>query len=110
MADVLRGEGWDATLTGDGPDSGVDVFATKSDRRIAVQVKMYGGTSRGVNRATVMELKGVADYFECTGAILVTNGMVLEDAQAAADKLGIEIRFISGGGETREPRDVDSPS
>lgn len=76
-------------------DYGVDVFAKRGDERIAVQAKMYGHTARRINRQTVMELHGAKDYFDCTKAILATDGQLLPDAQQVADKLGIEVLHIA---------------
>lgn len=70
-------------------DYGVDVFAENADERLAVQVKMYGHTSRRVNRQMVMELHGAKDYFDCDKAVLVTDGEFLPDAIEVAEKLGI---------------------
>ncbi len=78
-------------LTG---DYGIDVFAEKGDEKIGVQAKMYGGTTRKVNRQTMMELYGAAAYFDCTKAVLATDGEVLADAGEVAKKLGIEVLFI----------------
>lgn len=72
-------------------DWGIDLIATKGGERIAVQAKMYGGSPRPVNRAQLMELHGAAAYFDCTQAVLATNGRVLADAAAVAAKLNIEI-------------------
>jgi len=72
-------------------DWGIDVIASKGDERIAVQAKMYGGSTRPVNRAQVMELHGAAAYFDCTRAVVATDGRLMSDALAVAAKLGIEI-------------------
>lgn len=42
----------------------------------------------------VMELHGAKDYFDCTKAIIATDGALLSDAIEVADKLKIEILFI----------------
>lgn len=55
---------------------------------------MYGGSTRKVNRQTMMELYGAAAYFDCTKAVLATDGEVLTDAKEVAHKLGIDILFI----------------
>jgi len=65
------------------------MFASKGDERLAVQVKMYGGTARPVNREMVMQLHGAKDYFECTLAVVVTDGRVARDARDVATKLEI---------------------
>lgn len=41
-----------------------------------------------------MELYGAAAYFDCTKAVLATDGEVLTDAKEVAHKLGIDILFI----------------
>lgn len=71
-------------------DYGVDVFAENAYERLAVQVKLYGHTSRRVNRQMVMELHGAKDYFDCDKAVLATDGAFLPDALEVADKLGIQ--------------------
>jgi restriction system protein len=76
-------------------DYGVDVFATRAEERIAIQAKMYGHTSRRINRQTVMELHGAKDYFDCTKAVIATDGQLLPDAQEVATKLGVEVVHIS---------------
>jgi len=72
-------------------DYGVDVFASRGAERVAVQAKMYGGSTRRVNRQALMELHGAAAYFDCTRAVLATNGELLPDAVDVAAKLGIEV-------------------
>ena len=39
----------------------------------------------------VMQLHGARDYFDCTEAVIVTDGEVAEDAQRVAEKLRIKI-------------------
>ena len=75
-------------------DYGVDVFAENAVERLAVQVKLYGHTSRRVNRQMVMELHGAKDYFDCDKAVLVTDGEFLPDAIEVAEKLGIQILLM----------------
>jgi Holliday junction resolvase-like predicted endonuclease len=77
-------------------DWGVDVIATKGAERVCVQVKMYGGTTRSVNRAAIMELYGASAFFDCTLAVLATDGLVVADAVAVAAKLGVQIVEING--------------
>lgn len=109
VAARLREEGY-ATELGKGVgDYGVDVFATRDGRRYAVQAKMYGGTSRPVNRQMVMELHGAATYFDCAGAMLATDGRVLADAAEVAKKLGIRI-IDMGGAWTEQPGPPPSES
>ena len=91
IASHFRGQGYSVTLTPGSNDYGVDVFAQKAERKVAVQAKMYGGTARKVNREMVMQLHGAKDYFDCTEAVIVTNGDVSASAREVASKLRIQI-------------------
>jgi hypothetical protein len=94
VCEHFRNKGYKAEATSYSNDYGVDVFATKGKEKIAVQAKMYGGGSRKINRQMVMELHGAKDYFDCTKAIIATDGILLSDAKEVADKLKIEILNI----------------
>lgn len=87
-------DGYKTELTSYNNDYGIDVFAMKGDEKIGIQVKMFGHTTRKVNRQMIMELHGSKDLFNCTKAILVTDGQIIDNAKEVADKLGIEILFI----------------
>jgi restriction system protein len=99
VAQYLKDLGYAVEVTSYSNDYGVDIFATKGDERIAVQAKMYGGTSRRVNRQMIMELHGAKDYFDCTSAIVATDGDILPDAEEVAIKLGIAIFRINSSGK-----------
>lgn len=90
VAAHFRQQGYSVELTPSHNDYGVDVFACKGNQKLAIQAKMYGGTARRVNREMVMQLHGAKDYFDCTGAVIVTDGEVAESAKQVAAKLGIE--------------------
>ncbi len=72
-------------------DWGIDVIAIKGDEKIGFQAKMYGESSRSVNRRVIMELYGAAAYQDCTKAVLATDGEIYPDAIEVAQKLGIDI-------------------
>jgi hypothetical protein len=91
VAAHFREQGYSVDLTPSSNDYGVDVFAWKENQKLALQVKMYGGTSRKVNREMVMQLHGAKDYFECTEAVIVTDGDVADNAREVAAKLRINI-------------------
>lgn len=95
VAEHFRVRGYTTWTTPCSGDYGVDAFATKGSERIAIQAKMYGKTARRVNREMVMQLHGAKDYFECTKAVIATDGAILEDAREVAMKLGIEILNIA---------------
>jgi restriction system protein len=87
-------KGYKTTLTSESNDWGVDVFAEKDSGKIAIQAKMYGGSTRKVNRQMIMELFGAKAYFDCAEAVLVTDGDINIDAKQVADKLGIKIYYL----------------
>jgi hypothetical protein len=110
VADTYRAEGWEVRLTPMSNDYGVDVFADRGDQRLAIQVKMYGG-GRKVNRAMVMQLYGAAAYFECTSAVLATDGELLPDAMEVADKIGVVVRAVRATPpQTARPASPTSPN
>src|SRR4051812_39769657 len=98
VAAVLRAEGWTTQVTPYVRDGGVDIVAKRHGARVAVQVKMYG-TTRRVNAREVRELFGAAKVFDCTSAMVATDGELLSDARVIAAKLDVAIRHI--------PRPVD---
>jgi len=94
VCEYFRRKGYIAKTTQYSGDYGVDVFATKGKEKIAIQAKMFGGGSRKVNRQMIMELYGAKDYFDCSKAIIATNGVLMPDAVEVAKKLNIEILNI----------------
>jgi len=96
VCEHFRNIGYEAKTTPYTNDYGVDVFAIKGKEKIAIQAKMYGGGTRPVNRQMVMELHGAKDYFDCTKAVIATNGILLSDATEVANKLKIEVLNITG--------------
>lgn len=93
VCEHFRKKGYKAETTTYTNDYGVDVFATKGQEKIAVQAKMYGD-NRKINRQMIMELHGAKDFFDCTKAIIATDGKVLSDAVLVAEKLKIEILYL----------------
>jgi Holliday junction resolvase-like predicted endonuclease len=94
VAEYFEEKGYKTTVSQYSNDYGVDVFATKGKETIAIQAKMFGGSTRPINRQMVMELHGAKDYFDCTKAIITTNGRILDNALEVAKKLRIEILNI----------------
>jgi Holliday junction resolvase len=94
VCDYFRNKGYEAKTTSYSNDYGVDVFASKGTEKIAIQAKMYGSGTRKINRQMVMELHGAKDYFDCTKALIATDGILLADALEVAKKLNIEILNI----------------
>ncbi len=90
VAAHFRQQGYSVELTPRSNDYGVDAFACKENQKLALQAKMYGG-ARKVNRDMVMQLHGAKDYFDCTEAVIITDGEVTQSARQVAEKLGIKI-------------------
>lgn len=94
VAEHFKAKGYKTTVSQYSNDYGVEVFATKGNEKIAIQAKMFGGSTRPINRQMVMELHGAKDYFDCTKAIIATNGRIIDNALEVANKLKIEILNI----------------
>jgi restriction endonuclease len=107
-AQMLRAEGWDARVTPYTHDFGVDVIAERAGTRLAVQAKMFGGANRPIAGTMVMQLHGAAAYADCSKAMIVTDGRVLDEAREIGGKLGIEIRFLPAVAHEPEPAASDA--
>jgi len=95
VAKHFEKKGYKTTVSQYTNDYGVDIFATKGKEKIAIQAKMFGGSSRPINRQMVMELHGAKDYFDCSKAIIATDGRIIDNALEVAKKLKIEINKVS---------------
>jgi restriction system protein len=104
VAQHFETKGYKATVSQYSNDYGVDVFASKGKEKIAIQAKMFGGSTRPINRQMVMELHGAKDYFDCTKAIIATNGRIIDNALEVANKLKIEILNIPQFGLPTKPK------
>lgn len=91
VANHFEAKGYKTIVSQYSNDYGVDVFIIKGNEKIAIQAKMFGGSSRPINRQMVMELYGAKDYFDCTKALIATNGRIIDNALEVALKLKIEI-------------------
>jgi Holliday junction resolvase len=97
VAEHFNKQGYLITTAPAGEDNAVDMFAEKSEHKIAIQVKMHGGSTVKVNRKCIMELYGAKDFYDCGKAILATNVDVRSDAIEVARKLNIEILRLDFG-------------
>lgn len=95
VCEHFRQQGYIAEITSYNNDYGIDVFAIKGREKIGIQAKMYGNSTRKINRQMVMELHGAKDFFDCTKAVIATNGTFLSDALTVAEKLKIEILHLN---------------
>ena len=89
VAQSFKEMGYETVVTSFSNDYGVDVFAIKGDEKIAIQVKKYGDSNRKINRDVFLKLHGSKDYFDCTKAIVATDGSIMPDAKQVAEKLCI---------------------
>jgi hypothetical protein len=105
VCDYFRKNGFKTEMTSYSGDYGVDVFAKKGNEKIAVQAKMYGSSTRKINRQMVMELHGAKDYFDCSRAIIATDGNLLPDAIEVATKLKIEVLYIDNLSQLTQTKD-----
>ena len=61
VAKYFENKGFKTEISSYTNDYGVDVFAIKGKTKIAIQAKMFGNSSRPINRQMVMELHGAKD-------------------------------------------------
>ena len=108
VAAALEAEGYATELGPYTSDWGVDVIAIRGPERLAVQAKMYGGLTRQVGRECLMQLHGAAAYFDCTGAVLATDGLLAEDASLVARKLHIRVMNLPAAARRSTPRRTTS--
>lgn len=104
VAQYYKAQGYKTTITPGTNDYGVDVFAEKGKTKLAIQAKLYGSTSRKVNRQMIMELYGACAYFDCTDAVLITNGAILETAKEVAGKLKVKILHLDPDKNIKTPK------
>lgn len=109
VAQYYEARGYRTQVTSLSNDYGLDVLAENETERLAIQAKLYGRTSRQVNRQMMMELHGVKDYFDCDRAVMATDGVVRQDAREVADKLNIEILFLPAASFEAENLKPDQP-
>ena len=86
-AELLRRAGWDAEVTGQSGDQGVDVLASSGDLLVAVQCKLYFANAIG-NKA-VQEAHAAAGFVDAGHAVVVSNADYTRSAEQLAAKLGV---------------------
>ncbi|MCR4664874.1 MAG: restriction endonuclease [Paludibacteraceae bacterium] len=94
-AQHYQNESYNVEITPYSGDYGVDIIAQKGEERIAIQAKMYGNSTRKVNRETVMQLFGAMAYKKCNKAVIATDGTCMDDAIEVANQLGVEILYLN---------------
>jgi restriction system protein len=92
LAELFKREGYDVTLTGPGPDGGVDLVLTKGNKEVLVQAKQWNKRQVGVK--IVRELFGVQMARKSDQAIVVTSIGFSPDAVRFAQEN--KIRLVDG--------------
>jgi restriction system protein len=95
VGDILRAEGFVATVSPAGPDGGVDILAGQGSMgfdgaTLAVQVK---SGAQLADAPTLRELQGVMSNFGATRGLLVSWGGFTKSARAEARRLFFQIRL-----------------
>lgn len=89
VAEGYRGNRYEATVTGDRSDDGIDLVVARGDQRWFVQCKHW--RSYRVDRQAVRALYGHMAAHRATGGILLTTGAVDEETRALAAQLGVQL-------------------
>lgn len=89
VAEAYRAHGYEATVTGDRSDNGIDLVLRKAGRTFLVQCKQW--RSYSVDREAVRSLYGRVTAQQASGGLLLLTGSVQPDAQAFAAWAGIEL-------------------
>ncbi len=87
VAEEYRAKGYEVRLTSKSYDYGVDVIAVNETESLAIQVKMY--ESRLVNYKDIMYLFAGMHYYDCTRALLITQGILDPNAKKVCQKLRV---------------------
>lgn len=88
VAEIIRNDGWDASVTKGSGDHGADIIATQGGVRLVVQCKQY---SSAVGNKSVQEAYSAKGFYECHCACVVTNSSFTPAAKQAARKLGVRL-------------------
>lgn len=88
MAQVLRGMGYRTTVLGGSGDQGVDIIATGSNGRVAVQCKNY---ARAVGNKPVQEVYAGSKHHRCEHAWVVAPKGYTKGAHELARSVGVSL-------------------
>jgi restriction system protein len=91
-AEELRRAGWNARVTMQGRDQGVDVVAEKGDIRVVIQCKLY---ARPVGNKAVQEVAAAKAHEQASYGIVVTNSRYTPAAEQLASTNGIRLLHYS---------------
>lgn len=80
-AEELRRAGWNARVTMQSRDQGVDVIAEKGDRRVVLQCKLY---ARPVGNKSVQEVTAARAHEQADNGVVVSNNRYTDAAEQLA--------------------------
>ncbi len=83
---ILENTGWKACLTKSTGDQGVDLIASRNDKRVCIQCKCY---SSPVGNSAVQEVTAGKLHWHGTHAVVVSNAGFTKSAQALARSTGV---------------------
>lgn len=91
-AEELRRAGWNARVTMQSRDQGVDVVAEKGNVRVVIQCKLY---ARPVGNKSVQEATAARAHEQANYGIVVTNNRYTQSAEQLASTNGILLLHYS---------------
>ena len=86
-AELTRG-GWDASVTKNGADQGVDILAVKDGFTLVVQCKKYNNP---VGNKAVQEVISGREYYKADAAAVVTNSPYTKSAKQLASASNVKL-------------------
>ena len=114
-ADVLRDEGWVASVTKASGDHGADIVASMAGLMVVVQCMLH---SSPVGNAAVQEIHTAKDIYGAEHAVVVTNNAYTRHAKEATAAVGVllmhdydlhELEFRLIGGVRSQPNAKPAP-
>ena len=85
LTEILIVNGYACETTRKSGDQGVDIIASKSQRRIAIQAKGYEGT---VGNGAIQEVVAGRLFYNCTECVVITNSYFTPAAKQLAQRQG----------------------
>ena len=92
-AKLLSDNGWDSNVTQASGDQGIDIIATKNERTLVVQCKLYNSP---VGNKAVQEIYSGKGYANADDAVVVTNNTFTPSARELAKKLNVKLMHHDG--------------
>lgn len=81
IAQLFKKMGFDAELTKQSGDQGIDVIATKGITKIGIQAKCYSNT---VGNSAIQEATAGKQFYNCSKILVITNNFFSTSAQQLA--------------------------